>query len=386
LPDDVEKHIDMLVSLDDETHYDMTYAEVKTFIEDDVRSLVSLGSEATEELCSLLQDPHTWSCFFSLKALKEMNDPRAISPLIEFIKNNDDDLGYAETAMFALSNIGSEAIEPTMKAITADFKKHDYNPFLVGSLTNIVDPKVYSFMKKITEDFVSHPQKYADWFRIDDFTYDFVEQENKAILPLLNKILQTSDLDNWQKIELQDTIMALDDPEWFEDHKKQTEEILRLSGLTDIIADMGVDSNIDERIPRDDVPFTGNTAIYALVNDKKDPIKIEEDNRDQYIRLLYSIEKSIVNEYEYDSSLKDRDVIFILKHVRDNLFKKKYSPKANLEKAIVNNLKLALTGSDYSRFEVKASVKYVYNSVKRHKKVDGKQGYVKFISSMIGEP
>ena len=62
--DDVEKHIDMLVSLDDETYYHMTYPEVKTFIEDDVRSL---GSEATEKLCSLLQNPYAWSCFFSLK-------------------------------------------------------------------------------------------------------------------------------------------------------------------------------------------------------------------------------------------------------------------------------------------------------------------------------
>jgi len=67
LLDDVEKHIDMLVSLDDETYYHMTYPEVKTFIEDDVRSLVSLGSEATEKLCSLLQNPYAWSCFFPLK-------------------------------------------------------------------------------------------------------------------------------------------------------------------------------------------------------------------------------------------------------------------------------------------------------------------------------
>ena len=376
----------MLISLDDETHYNMTYAKVKKFIEDDVQSLISLGSEATEELCSLLQDPLTWSCLFSLETLKEMNDPRAISPLIEFIKNNEDNLDCVDTAMFALIHIGSEAIEPIMQAITADFKKHNYNPFLVGSLTKIVDPKVYSFMEEITEDFASHPQKYADWFQIDDFTFDFVEQENKVILPLLNKILQTSDLGIWQKIELQDTIRALDDPEWFEDHKKQIEENLRLSDLADIVADIGVDSNIDERIPHDNISSTENTAIYALVNDKKDPIKIEEDNRDQYIRLLYSIERSIVNEHESDSSLKDRDVIFILKHVRDNLFKKEYSPKTNLEKAIVSNLKLALTGNDYSKFEVKASVKYVYNSVKRHKKVDGKQGYVKFISSMLGEP
>ncbi len=93
----------------------------------------------------------------------------------------------------------------------------------------------------------------------------------------------------------------------------------------------------------------------------------------------------ILDEYNYDSSLKDRDVIFILNHIRDHLFKKEYSPKTNLEKIIVNNLKLALTGNDYSKFEVKAGVKYVYNSVKRHKKVDGKQGYVKFISSMLGE-
>jgi len=64
LPDDVEKHIDMLISLDDETYYHMTYHEVKAFIEDDVQSL---GSEATEKLCSLLQDPLTWSCLFPLK-------------------------------------------------------------------------------------------------------------------------------------------------------------------------------------------------------------------------------------------------------------------------------------------------------------------------------
>ena|GEM_PF-4700996 len=62
--------------------------------------------------------------FFSLKALKEIKDPQATSSLIEFIKNNKDNLGYVETAMLALSNIGSEAIEPIIRAINADFKKH----------------------------------------------------------------------------------------------------------------------------------------------------------------------------------------------------------------------------------------------------------------------
>lgn len=383
MSEETQKHIDNLRSVDDETYYNMTYDDVNAFLQDDMQALSSYGSEATKELCSLLNNPDSWSSLFALEILEEIKDPCSIQPLISFIKNNPDYSDANEIAMTTLSSLGGDAIEPLLEEIREAFNNKQYHIYLVGSLIRIIDEKVYTFMKETIHDFNSHPQDYIDWFDIGHFSYYFEKQGNKEIIPLLEEILTIKKIRKRDRLEIQDTIKIMQDPKGYEEELKQQKKQFTEFGA--VYQSLDEKKKIQENIPLDDISSIENTDMYTLINDKKEPVKIEEENRDYYVRLLYPIEQSIADFYKIDSTLKDRDVIFMLKHLRDNLFKKHFKPKSTLEKIILNNLKFALIriGNDYSKFEVKACIKYVYNSVKRHKKVDGPQGYLQFISAMF---
>ena len=114
--------------------------------------------------------------------------------------------------MYALNAIGKPAINPLLIEINKLFEQKVYYPFLVGSLTEIKDHPVYSFMVKIVDDYIQNPDKYTDWFQIDDFTYDFEAQGKREAITLLKELLNSVELDEWQIREIEDTIAIIDDP------------------------------------------------------------------------------------------------------------------------------------------------------------------------------
>ena len=209
--------VEKLKEYDNKVGYKLKYEQVKSKLEPIKNSVINTGENAVSYLIPLLKNEETWSCLFALEILKEIKSEKSILPLINFIINNDDSDYYenGEAAMLTLTAIGKPAIEPLIEEIISSFqKKRDYI-YLIGALTEIKDEKVYSFMSEILQDYMIDLDKYDDWFQIDHFIADFDKQENKDILPLLNKLLSMDHLSSHEKIEIKDTIEALENPKKF---------------------------------------------------------------------------------------------------------------------------------------------------------------------------
>jgi hypothetical protein len=208
----VSKHINFLKSLDTEEYYEKNEDDVIQYAQPTVQNLVSLGSTATSSLLNLLKTEFTWSCYFALVVLRQTKDPQAVPYLIDFLKKESDDSMADEEAMFALQDIGDPCINPLIDELKNQFYNKTYNTYLVGSLTGIIGPEPYDFMVKTTQDFISRPWHYKGWFLIDDFTYNFVEQERTDVLPLLKQVADMRILTLSEKQEIQETIQALENP------------------------------------------------------------------------------------------------------------------------------------------------------------------------------
>ena len=207
--------IEELKKYDNRDGYKLKYEQVKKNLEPTVNSLISKGEDSVDYLIPLIKNEETWSCLFTLEILKEIKSEKAIMPLVNFIKNNNDSDYYknGETAMLALTAIGKPAIDPLIEEIISSFQnKRDYI-YLIGALTEIKDEKVYAFMNQILQDYINNSDKYDDWFQIEHFVADFDKQENKEVLPLLKKLLSMNHLSSHEKIEVRSTIESLEDPE-----------------------------------------------------------------------------------------------------------------------------------------------------------------------------
>lgn len=111
---------------------------------------------------------------------------------------------------------------------------------------------------------------------------------------------------------------------------------------------------------------------------------IQDNNKEAFYPLLWSIEESIASEYAKDPSLKDSEVITLLKNLRDKIFSE--NPKWNeCEEKIVTKLKYALYMNDYTKKDLSLSISCVLNSTKLHRSIDGSRGYVQFISTFFDE-
>jgi hypothetical protein len=186
---------------------------------------VEKGETALDHLHPLLIREETWSCLFALKIISEIRSPKSIPYLINFIQKNEDG-DYWEScddAMVALASIGEPAVEPLLKAVKTDFENREYYLFQVGALARIRDDRIYSFMKEILEDYIKNYEEYREWFEISDFVYGFKTQGKKEILPLLQELLSL-ELSEHDKIEIQDTIDAIEDPEGY---KQRIEELYK---------------------------------------------------------------------------------------------------------------------------------------------------------------
>jgi len=220
------EQIDFLRSLDTEEFYDKDEEDVRRYALNIIQKLIQQGNQATPELIALLQTEFTWSCFFALTILRQTKDPQAIPALIAFLKRETDDSLANEEAMFALQDIGDPSILPLIEDIEEAFDNKKYNSYLVDALTGIIGPGSYEFMVKITKDFIGKPWRYKGWFRIEDFTYNYMKQGRKDAIPLLRQVLDLKHISGNEKRELEDTIRALEDPIGYEKSMEETEQEL----------------------------------------------------------------------------------------------------------------------------------------------------------------
>lgn len=175
--------INELEQFDNKHGYRMSYEQVSHQLFPIVELIVKKGEELLPYLHELIKYEETWSCLFALMALKDIKNPQSVPYLIDFLKRTNDSDYYksGEEAMFAL--------------------------------TEIKDERVYSYMVFILEDYTNNPEKYNEWFSIDAWCFDFTEQGNKEVLPLLKRVLDMPNLTDDEQIEIKDTIEALEDPE-----------------------------------------------------------------------------------------------------------------------------------------------------------------------------
>ena len=215
--DEILALVEELKKYDNEEGYNMSYRAVKESLSGTVRSLAAKGESTLDHLHPLLTNEETWSALFAIKVLREIKSEKSIPYLINFIWENEfgEYWDGCEDAMFALVSIGRPAVAPLLKKIKSDFEDKVYHHFLIGSLTKIKDEKVYSFMKETVEDYIKDPGMYREWFRIGDFVYDLEAQGRKEILPLLRELYSIKGLSEYDRIEIQDTISVIEDPERF---------------------------------------------------------------------------------------------------------------------------------------------------------------------------
>ena len=221
--------IKQLEQFDNKHGYRLEYEEVESRLEPIVKEIASKGEGCINQLHELITFEETWSCSFALKALKEIKSESSIPQLIEFLKRNEegDHWESCEDAMFALHAIGKPAVKPLLSELTSLFAHKAYLIYLVGALTEIKDDEVYRFMADTCEDFLQHPAKYHDWFDIKSFCYAFDKQENKDAVGLLQRILSSGRLSKDEKIEIKDTIKAVEDPEGYKKEMEINVEKLR---------------------------------------------------------------------------------------------------------------------------------------------------------------
>ena len=103
---------------------------------------------------------------------------------------------------------------------------------------------------------------------------------------------------------------------------------------------------------------------------------------EQFLPLLMCIETSIVFHYETDPGLTDSHVRLILSRLA---IKPGCDPGDDeLCRRIQVNLRIFLSLNDYSRQEVRWALHKIERSVRLHSSLDGPQGYLDFISGMLG--
>jgi len=109
---------------------------------------------------------------------------------------------------------------------------------------------------------------------------------------------------------------------------------------------------------------------------------INDNNREGFFPIIMAIEETIWSNYTVNGSLKDSNIIDMLKTLRDNIFFENF--KFNqVENEIVNKLKLVLFLNYYDRRDLSLSISSVLKSVKLHKSMGGSRGYLNFISGFF---
>ncbi len=215
---DVPEVISLLEQFDNKHGCGMTHEQVFQQLLPIVDAIVKRGEELLPYLHELIKYEETWSSHFALTALKGIKSSLSTKHLIDFITRtyDSDYWDCGEEAMLALTAIGTPAIKLLLQAVSEMLVQKQCNTYLIGALTRIKDETVFSYMVSVLEDYTNNPKKYAGWFSIETWCFDFTDQGHKEVLPLLKKVLAMPNTTEYEQIEIKDTIDQLEDPEEWE--------------------------------------------------------------------------------------------------------------------------------------------------------------------------
>ncbi len=104
------------------------------------------------------------------------------------------------------------------------------------------------------------------------------------------------------------------------------------------------------------------------------------ENKDRQLDLLYAIEGPIKRYYENHPELTDGVVILALEKLA---VKPETVSDDPFIKRLTNELRLKLSGSNYSRDEVRRGIRKILESAKRHNQREGRHGYLDFILEYV---
>ncbi len=111
---------------------------------------------------------------------------------------------------------------------------------------------------------------------------------------------------------------------------------------------------------------------------------INDNNREAFYPIIMAIEETIWDKYSKDRSLKDSEIIELLKKLRDNIFSENVVFN-QLEEELIVKLKLVLLLNNYDRRDLSLSISSVLKSAKLHKSLGGSTGYLDFISNFFNQ-
>jgi len=330
-----------------------------------ISEFLSHMDDVVEPISQILVDPSSSfsTLELTLKIIEMSKDERFIPGLIQFLAKSDDD-DFCEQASDILFDYGDPATPFVIKALEDDFGRKVYNRWLVQALNG---SGAREFDEKVLNDFLTNPRHYEGWFGLSHFTWALANVGDKGgSLRLVEQLLGLKFLSRVSKLELRRLRKFITDKggyqrEMGEDDKKKVElfTTLMLRGLL-------------------------NSSLRELVPDGPRPI-IGDNSREEYLPLLFSIERLIFAEYEENPALKDSDVMKLLKNVRDGIWRD-YEGKNALERSFITGLKLEifrLADLAYTKGEVSACISHILNSVKRHRESGYERDYLEFIKDFF---
>jgi hypothetical protein len=330
-----------------------------------VSEFLNQVDEAVEPLSQILADPSSsYSTLeLALRMIWMSKDERFIPPLIQFLARSDEDY-LCEEASSILFDFGDTAAPHVIKALEEDFGKEVYNRWLAEALNG---RGTREFVEKVFGDFLISRDRYEGWFDLGHFVWLLPNTgERESSLRIVEQLLGLKDLSRPGKLALRDLRKFMTDKEGYQ--REMDEKDGEKHVLTATLLLRGV---------------LGSSPA-ELVPDGPRPI-IDDSSRGEYLPILFSIEQLIFTEYEENPSLKDGDVMELLKNVRDGIWKD-YEGKNELERGFITGLKLEvfrLSGLRYTKGEVSACISHVLNSVKRHREHGHERDYLEFLKDFF---
>jgi hypothetical protein len=139
--------------------------------------------------------------------------------------------------------------------------------------------------------------------------------------------------------------------------------------------DNAASNQVTLNLPDGPSPYTLK-LLDQLYETRPEISSIDPQDR-EYIPLLLAIEGAIADAYRANASVTDGHVMLALKPLSMN----PAAPCGNdpLCQAIQLSLRLCLSMNPYSKQEVKLALRKVIQSVQRHTRLAGTQGFVTFI-------
>ncbi|MBS3061415.1 MAG: plasmid pRiA4b ORF-3 family protein [Candidatus Diapherotrites archaeon] len=356
-----------LTQLDNEEGYKLGQKEAMDMMARTIDEIVQGGEAITPELGMLLNREETYSSYFALKAMRKIGSPKAIPPLIQFLKTfeNGDYYESYEEAMFALNDIGKPSITPLINEIRSSFKKKEYYTYLVGGLTQIKSEEAYAFMLEIVEDYLKNDKKYGAWFDIVHFIFDLDKQEKKEAIPLLQRILLEKALDPRQIREIADTIKEIEDPKKFKER---------------------IDQKMDAIDGAENIPLKELLTTECDVKAFRELEKDSENFYKTFDTFFFMIDVSVKQYHKVNPDLTDEDVLEALKRIKENIWRDENDTEveAVIKKQIKQYLLSAKQeGQMVSTIELKTLVGKIIKRIKNQSL--GEESYLESIDSLFGK-